>query len=105
VQLEDADVCSGLIELEGPAIAEDLRGMNLTSDTSDLFCIEFIGLCSFPAVHEWEVPFPTEKPCGAKPPKPSGEKPIQVVHFTDTHVDLGYTVGSNTNCTHPICCQ
>lgn len=102
--MEDADVCDGSISREGPVIAHDIRTMSLTSDTSDEFCITFFGLCQYPAVHDWAVPFPSSKPAGGRP-KPSGKTPIKVVHFSDIHVDPLYETGANANCTKPICCR
>ncbi|KAJ2894250.1 sphingomyelin phosphodiesterase [Zalerion maritima] len=103
--LVDDDVCEGAIELEGPIIAHDLRHMSIGSDTSTLFCTTFLGLCDYPEVDEWDVPFPSPKPEGATRPSPSGEEPLKIVQFSDTHVDLFYTEGANTNCTKPICCR
>ena len=48
--------------------------------------------------------FPQPKPNTSRPP-PSGKTPIQVVHISDTHVDLSYETGASYNCTKPICCR
>ncbi|KAF2093554.1 sphingomyelin phosphodiesterase [Rhizodiscina lignyota] len=101
---EDDDVCEGAIKLEGPIIANDLRGMSIGSKTSDLFCITFLGLCSYPAVTPFSISFPKAKPSTARP-TPSGQDPIQIVQYSDIHVDPFYVAGSNTNCTKPICCR
>lgn len=101
---ENAEVCSGSIALEGPIIAQEIRGMSLGSKTSDIFCIEFLGLCSFPAVDAYTVPFPSPKPSGSRP-APSGKTPLQVVHYSDIHVDPFYVTGSATNCSYPMCCR
>ncbi|KAI0310558.1 hypothetical protein OF83DRAFT_1070329, partial [Amylostereum chailletii] len=34
-----------------------------------------------------------------------GRTPFQVMHFSDVHIDREYTVGSDANCTKPICCH
>lgn len=105
-QVQDADVCDGLIELEGPTVARAIRDMKLYSRTARTFCGGIVGLCKIPDT----------KGDGPKlPPMPdiedhgrpgfSGEKPIHVVHFSDIHVDHQYTVGSNTQCNKPICCR
>jgi sphingomyelin phosphodiesterase len=78
--------------------------MSLSSTTSDNFCINFMGLCSYPAVDQYAVPFPSPKPAGSRP-APSGQAPIQIVHYSDIHVDPFYVPGSSTNCTKPICCR
>ncbi|CCD52921.1 hypothetical protein BofuT4_P138450.1 [Botrytis cinerea T4] len=102
--VEDSDVCAGAIGLEGPIIAQDLRKMTLGSHTSQLFCITFFGLCDFPAVTPYNVPFPSPKPATQRPAV-SGKTPLKIVHFSDIHVDHEYEVGANTNCTKPICCR
>ena len=79
-------------------------GMEIGSDTSDEFCITFLGLCQYPAIHEWAIPFPSPKPDTTRPP-PSGRDPIQIVQFSDIHVDPQYTTGANTACDKPICCR
>jgi len=101
---EDADVCRGAIGLEGPIIAHDLREMTVPSHTSRLFCITFFGLCDYPAVRPYTVSFPKPKPATTRPAS-SGKAPIQVVHFSDIHVDLSYETGANYNCTKNICCR
>jgi sphingomyelin phosphodiesterase len=80
--------------------------MAIGSKTSQLFCTTFLGLCDYPAVAPWTVPFPSPKPPGAltRPP-PSGQPPIQIVHYSDIHIDHQYVPGANANCTKPICCR
>ncbi|KAI9640694.1 hypothetical protein NHQ30_011003 [Ciborinia camelliae] len=101
---EDTDVCAGAIGLEGPIIAHDLRKMTIGSHTSQLFCITFFGLCDFPALTSYTVPFPSAKPATQRPAV-SGKTPLKFVHFSDIHVDHEYEVGANTDCTKPICCR
>jgi sphingomyelin phosphodiesterase len=78
--------------------------MSIGSHTSQLFCITFFGLCPYPAVTQYTVPFPSPKPSSSRPGV-SGETPIQVVHFSDIHVDPFYETGASYNCTKPICCR
>jgi sphingomyelin phosphodiesterase len=104
MQAEDADVCQGTISAEGPILANDLRGLSVGSHTSQLFCGTIFGLCPVPAVTPNTIQFPQPKPNKSRPP-PSGKTPIQVVHVSDTHVDLSYETGASWNCTKPICCR
>ena len=91
--------------LEGPIIANSLRGMNIGSRTSRLACVALMGLCSHPEVELYNVTFPSPgKPGNTRPP-PSGLKPLHVVHFSDIHIDPQYVVGANANCSKPICCR
>ncbi|KAH7165955.1 Metallo-dependent phosphatase-like protein [Dactylonectria macrodidyma] len=104
VQAEDDDVCDGAIALEGPIIVKAIRNMKIGSRTSKEFCITFLGICEYPEVQKWSVPFPSKKPASARP-APSGKKPIKVVHYSDIHIDPLYVEGSNAECTKPICCR
>ncbi|PYH96613.1 acid sphingomyelinase [Aspergillus ellipticus CBS 707.79] len=103
--IDDDDVCAGSIGLEGPILAHDLRYMDVPSKTAVLFCNTIFGLCDYPAVAEYTVDFPSDKPANASRPDPSGETPIQIVHISDIHVDLSYETGASYNCTKPICCR
>jgi sphingomyelin phosphodiesterase len=103
-QADDSDVCTGAVGLEGPIIAQDLRAMSIPSHTSQLFCITFFGLCPYPPVTPYNVTFPSPKPYTSRPAV-SGQAPIQVVHFSDIHVDQFYETGASYNCTKPICCR
>ncbi|PNY25334.1 Sphingomyelin phosphodiesterase [Tolypocladium capitatum] len=103
-KVQDDDVCNGAVALEGPIIAADIRKMTLGSRTSDAFCTTFFGLCGFPAVADWKVPFPSSKPSNGRP-NPSGKDPIKIVHYSDVHVDRLYVPGSSTDCKKPICCR
>lgn len=78
--------------------------MRLLSRTSKVFCSSLVGLCQYPAVENWSVPFPSPKPAGGRP-TPSGKAPLKIVHFSDIHVDSQYLPGSNTQCKKPICCR
>lgn len=101
--LVDDDVCEGAIKLEGPILAHDLRNLKAGSKTATLLCTNFVGLCDYPDVDEWELSL-SEKPDTSRP-APSGQTPVKIVQFSDTHVDPFYTEGANSNCTKPICCR
>nr|UBK24973.1 phospholipase C [Rasamsonia emersonii] len=101
---EDSDVCSGIISREGPVLDYVLQHLDIGSHTSQVICASAFGLCQYPEVRPYNLTFPKPKPNTTRP-EPSGESPIQVVHFSDTHVDLSYETGSNYNCTKPICCR
>lgn len=109
--VEDKDVCAGAIGLEGPILAHDLRGMEIPSKTSELFCMTIFGLCPWPDVDtSYSVAMPARGPADASAtrpgPGPSGQAPpLKVVHISDIHVDLNYTAGASYNCTKNICCR
>jgi len=85
-------------------MAHDLREMSIGSKMSKIFCTTFFGLCDYPDVTAYTVPFPSPKPSTGRP-APSGQTPIKVVHFSDIHVDQFYVPGSNANCSKPTCCR
>ncbi|KAG4439668.1 hypothetical protein IFR05_004865 [Cadophora sp. M221] len=101
--VEDSDVCTGAIALEGPILAHDLRQMTIGTRTSTIFCLAVFGLCQWPAIEAYTVPM-TAKLAKSRP-SPSGGKPLKVVHISDIHVDLSYKAGSSYSCTKNICCR
>jgi sphingomyelin phosphodiesterase len=78
--------------------------MDIPSTTAQLFCTTIFGLCDYPAVDAHTVTFNTTKPDTTRPAS-SGKTPIQIVHFSDIHVDLSYETGASYNCTKNICCR
>ncbi|EIN09661.1 sphingomyelin phosphodiesterase [Punctularia strigosozonata HHB-11173 SS5] len=103
--LEDDDVCAGAIGEQGPILAHDLRQISATGQTASKFLDAVFGLCQPPAVNAFTVPFPSAAPTNPKAFVSSGKAPFQVIHFSDVHIDRSYTVGSEANCTKPICCR
>ncbi|KAF5311082.1 hypothetical protein D9619_007799 [Psilocybe cf. subviscida] len=105
VKAEDDDVCEGLLSQQGPIIAHDLRHITALGQTSTKFCNAMFGLCQDPAVNAFKVLFPKAAPTNPKTFVSSGKAPLQVVHFSDVHIDRSYVPGSEANCTKPICCR
>ncbi|KZP28597.1 sphingomyelin phosphodiesterase [Athelia psychrophila] len=105
LKAEDDDVCAGLISEQGPIIAQDLRQISATGQTSTRLCSSLVGLCQPPAVNPYNVSFPKTAPSAPKVWVSSGQPPFQVLHFSDVHIDRQYTPGSEANCTKPICCR
>lgn len=81
-----------------------MRNMDIPSLTSMLWCYEVYNLCDVPEVRPYELTFPKTEPSNRTRPAVSGKEPLKVVHISDIHVDLSYTVGANSNCTEDICC-
>ncbi|KAF2771440.1 Metallo-dependent phosphatase [Teratosphaeria nubilosa] len=46
----------------------------------------------------------TTKPAPKSLPR-NGREPLKVLHFSDYHLDLRYVVGSEADCTSPVCCR
>lgn len=90
-QIQDADVCTGLIEQQGPIIANTIRKASMTGQQGTKLCSALLGLCQDPPVNPYTVQFAKATP----PPKifsSSGKPPFQVAHFSDVHIDRQYTV-------------
>ncbi|RDA90332.1 hypothetical protein CP533_6006 [Ophiocordyceps camponoti-saundersi (nom. inval.)] len=101
---QDDDVCDGVIEREAPIIAAALRKISVGSRASKALCTTLMGVCGYPDVEEWNVPMPARQ-SPSRRPKSSGEPSIQIVHFSDIHIDPHYETGANTECRKPICCR
>lgn len=112
-QVQDADVCEGSVALEGPILARGIRNIAVGSRVSRLFCVYTLGLCDYPEVDPWQVPFPSAQPPASprrnsdddEGSRTSRKEPLQIVHYSDIHVDPFYEQGTNANCTKPICCR
>ncbi|KAJ3788487.1 Metallo-dependent phosphatase-like protein [Lentinula aff. detonsa] len=105
LQLQDTDVCDGVFESVGPLLAHDLRSISPFGQTSTKFCTAMLGLCRDPPVNNYTVPFPKSAPENPTAFKSSGKPPFRVAHFSDIHIDREYTVGSEANCSKPLCCR
>lgn len=106
-QSYDSEFCKGVVQREGPVIAQAIRAMELNSTIANQFCITFLGVCDYPAIQTWNVPFPSKQDCSAKRPVPaanSDKKPLQIIQFSDIHITPGYTEGASTQCGRPVCC-
>ncbi|KAF8195288.1 sphingomyelin phosphodiesterase [Mycena galopus ATCC 62051] len=101
----DPDVCTGLIELQGPILANDLRQINATGQTAMKLCDALLGMCITHPLDPFTVPFPKPAPRNPKKFESRGRPPIRVAHLSDVHIDRFYTVGAEANCTEPICCR
>ncbi|KAG7095386.1 hypothetical protein E1B28_006142 [Marasmius oreades] len=106
LKLQDPDVCKGSI-IGGPGIilAQDLRSINVFGQTATKLCNGILGACPSPQINDYAVPFPKPAPTTPRNFTSKGSQPFQVVHFSDVHIDRQYTVGSEANCTKPICCR
>ena len=86
------DVCEGAVGT--PILAHALRSIDPLGHTATKFCDSVFGLCQSPAVNSWKVPFPKPAPATPKAFVSTGKAPVQVVHFSDIHIDREYTVSS-----------
>ncbi|RDA87675.1 hypothetical protein CP532_3805 [Ophiocordyceps camponoti-leonardi (nom. inval.)] len=101
---QDDDVCDGVIDREAPIIASALRHISMGTRASEALCTTLMGVCGYPDVEEWTVPMPARRSPSLRH-ESSGEPSIQIVHFSDIHIDPLYETGANTECGKPICCR
>jgi len=95
----------GLMERLAPQLTAIFSEMNLTSSDGYYACAySFPGSCPIPLHQPKPIEFPKPKPTNAQQPAPSGET-IQVLHFSDWHLDPLYKPGSEALCSHNICCR
>src|SRR4051794_31471056 len=104
-QVQDADVCSGLIASEGPALKQILKDVSVGSRTNQVFCAALLGLSGYPQA----LPFtsntiPPSTANVALPACSASHKPLKFIQVSDLHIDRFYVPESNYNCTKPICC-
>ncbi|KAF9269660.1 sphingomyelin phosphodiesterase [Marasmius fiardii PR-910] len=106
VFLQDPDVCRGVV-IDGPGVilAKGLRSIDVLGQTATKLCNGILGACASPSINQYTVPFPKAVPTDPQKFTSKGNAPFQVVHFSDVHIDRQYTVGSEANCTKPICCR
>ncbi|KAF9952773.1 hypothetical protein BGZ72_005926 [Mortierella alpina] len=98
------DVCSGLVYSQGPVMLDSLLAASLTSGDGKAICFHVLGACPAPAIGSGTLTFPKPKPANPVVPAPSGTQ-VDIVHLSDWHVDMEYTVGSEGACNRPLCCR
>ncbi|KAF9352130.1 hypothetical protein BGX26_010004, partial [Mortierella sp. AD094] len=99
-----ADVCSGLVNTQGPVAIDALLSADLTGGDGKEICFQLLGTCSAPAISSGTLTFPKPRPANPVVPTPSGVQ-VDVVHLSDWHVDEQYVAGSEAACNKPTCCR
>lgn len=91
----------------GGNFADMLVEINPLAYDGQLYCyFKDSKSCSKPATpnvtvsHMW----PPKKPEHMVAPEPGMNGTFNVLHVSDLHIEMDYTVGSETNCTDTICC-
>ncbi|KAF8940553.1 hypothetical protein BGZ58_005887 [Dissophora ornata] len=99
------DACAGLMERLGPQLVGIFSEMDVDGSDGYYACAySFPGSCPVPLHQPKPIEFPKPKPANAQQPAPSGET-IQVLHFSDWHLDPLYKTGTEAKCSHNICCR
>ncbi|KAF9934771.1 hypothetical protein FBU30_000065 [Linnemannia zychae] len=104
ISKEPADVCTGLINSQGPVILDSLLKADLTTGDGKEICFQVLGVCPSPAVSSGNVHFPKPRPTNPTVRAASGTL-TDVLHLSDWHVDEQYTPGSEAQCNRPLCCR
>jgi len=101
----DKSVCRGAIENYLPEIKYMMDNKGLVASR---VCSLFLqGKCGdWEIVNNWEIEIPPGKPEPEEPKLPEDDSQMyKVLHISDVHLDLSYTVGSVADCGKPMCCM
>ncbi|GMM58103.1 hypothetical protein DAKH74_047190 [Maudiozyma humilis] len=91
----------------GANFADMLSYMDPLGYDGQLFCYYKEGShCKKPATPNVTVSnmWPPKSPEHMAAPEPGNNGTFKVLHISDLHIDMDYTVGNEANCTDPICC-
>ncbi|KAG0380984.1 hypothetical protein BGX24_001693 [Mortierella sp. AD032] len=101
---EPADVCSGLINSQGPVLLDSLLKADLTGGDGKEICFQVLGVCPSPSVSSGTLTFPKPRPANPTVRAASGTH-VDILHLSDWHVDEQYVAGSEAACNRPLCCR
>lgn len=75
--------------------------------TAKHFCAVVLqGKCgAWEEVNDWEIPVPGDKPPIQEPQIPNDGPSYKILHLSDIHLDLSYTIGASSDCGMPMCCM
>lgn len=102
----DKAVCEGAVNNYLPEIWHIVTN-NPEELSGGLICALIVGgKCGkWEEANSWTIEIPGNKPEVIKPTLPQeGSPTTKILHLTDIHLDLSYTVGTNTECGQPLCC-
>ncbi|XP_076040570.1 sphingomyelin phosphodiesterase-like [Oratosquilla oratoria] len=98
------DVCEPMVKLAGPEV---VYVFGTTTHTAGEVCnFMLAGHCKGHGLDSWTLAIPDGKPEPPQHPEPDmPERPIRILHLSDSHVDLWYSQGSPAHCEYPVCCR
>jgi hypothetical protein len=101
-------ICIGLLKVGSTDIGGIFPAMDMLGEDGQTLCAFMFGSCELPSPPTLDLNTlfkgKTEKPSPRKL-VPSEKTPLKVLHISDYHLDLRYVVGSEANCTGPLCCR
>ncbi|KAF2878763.1 hypothetical protein ILUMI_27404 [Ignelater luminosus] len=109
--VEPPDVCQGFFDVNAETliyIADNTP--HLSSQRICTIVFQFMGCKEF-FKHDWTINIPKEKnikQLGVTEKKRSNLNPInpiKILHLSDIHYDVDYTIGSDAACDEPMCCR
>ena len=100
------EVCHGGIANYAPIIEYIIMNRE-PRITSGEICAAVVGpgCGKWEEINDWTVDIPA-KPTGAKQQSAQSQdgEVMKVLHITDIHLDITYTVGNEAQCHLPMCC-
>ncbi|KAG0289574.1 hypothetical protein BGZ96_006906, partial [Linnemannia gamsii] len=81
---EPADVCTGLINSQGPVILDSLLKADLTGGDGKEICFQVLGVCPAPAVSSGQLTFPKPRPANPVTPHASGTLTDDLLKYVPT---------------------
>jgi len=104
--LFDKAVCHGAIYNYGPIVEFVVKNRTPRIRAGEV-CAAILGVgCgAWEEINDWTVDLPEGKPEVETPVLPPADSPVtKILHITDLHLDLTYTIGNNADCGLPMCC-
>ena len=100
-------ICIGLLKIGSTDIGGIFPAMDMQGDDGQAICAFMFGSCDLPPPPKLDLKslFKGTKKPPHKPMVPSKKEPLKVLHISDYHLDMRYVVGSEANCTGPLCCR
>ncbi|MCJ1431084.1 hypothetical protein MMC27_000434 [Xylographa pallens] len=100
-------ICIGLLKIGSTDIGGIFPAMDMQGDDGQTICAFMFGSCDLPPPPQLDLNTlfqGTEKPA-PRELSTCKKEPLKVLHISDYHLDMRYVVGSEANCTGPVCCR
>ena len=100
-------ICIGLLKIASTDIGGIFPAMDMQGTDGQTICAFMFGSCDLPAPPQLDLDtlFKGTKKPAPRVLVPSTKEPLKVLHISDYHLDMRYVVGSEANCTDPLCCR
>ena len=100
-------ICIGLLKVASTDIGGIFPAMDMQGDDGQTICAFMFGSCDLPSPPQLDLDtlFNGTKKPAPRELTPCTKEPLKVLHISDYHLDMRYVVGSEANCTGPVCCR